>query len=739
VRAAISIVVALAIIPAVFADPYPWPIARRAVSDPVFTAAILYQHAPKVATNGDIALAAWQDGRDQAIFAARVDAAGRILDPAGVEILNGGPFLQAVIWNGESFIIVMGRTLAFVTPDMHVTLRQVDLDGQYVFVAATTGSDVRLLYRGIDGKRGAILDRNGRVLTTKTITSTTAAGSYAAAVVGTDDGFFVLRSVQDTVNAGPYLVSERLSRDGNVISSVPAALPFRDGEMVIAGGADGFLVLRADTVLSAYHLTAEGVYTGKSHAIALHPSGVAVVRDDFRYLVAYHHDGVDSIAEIDTYGSVAIHDYPEPAGSGDGIAVTAYREERLLVTSIDRKIGSDDDIFIRRLTPSLDSPEASLLSSSAAWQSEPVLAAGANGFAVGWSEPGPDPHWHVYIRRFSERGVPQDEAPVLVYTNPSNDWYGTRLSMASNGETYLIAWGTSSGWVFRRLAARSGDWLDPWPVPIGLQSQLVLASNGTDAIAIGDGDSRLGERPTARRINLSGPPLMSPPIPVTPKGYSYAPLYDLAVASNGSDYLAVWVEGPGCVAPCAGIPTPLYAVRLCADGTPIDSVPLSLDGTKREQEDVAVVSAGGRWLVTWSCYACGTSSVRWRGTRVSAEGAVLDRDAEGGGVGLSNAEMLIPTAIKDRFGLLIRSSYYGFVGITFDPVTDLTSVAKGRSWMLLPASGEALQDVPVATVANGPFLGTVYRNYPAETGTVERVFLQISVDSPPRRRAAGTR
>src|SRR5262245_39896066 len=118
------------------AQAFPLPLTPdRAVSDVVRGAAAGGQANPFVATNGDMALVVWADYRDQfnaAVYAARVDAAGNVLDPLGVRI-RSGVSINTVAWNGEAFVIVMGSTFAFVAPDMTVSLKTVDV-AAYVYV-----------------------------------------------------------------------------------------------------------------------------------------------------------------------------------------------------------------------------------------------------------------------------------------------------------------------------------------------------------------------------------------------------------------------------------------------------------------------------------------------------------------------------------------------------------------------------------------------------------------------------
>lgn len=76
----------------------------------VIAAAPHLQERPRLASNGEIFLVVWQDfrnGRDWDVYAARVTAAGKLLDPAGL-LVSGGPANQAkpqVAWDGKNFVV----------------------------------------------------------------------------------------------------------------------------------------------------------------------------------------------------------------------------------------------------------------------------------------------------------------------------------------------------------------------------------------------------------------------------------------------------------------------------------------------------------------------------------------------------------------------------------------------------------------------------------------------------------
>src|SRR5213075_2187311 len=129
-------------------------------------------------------------------------------------------------------------------------------------------------------------------------------------------------------------------------------------------------------------------------------------------------------------------------------------------------------------------------------------------------------------------------------------------------DTYLIGWQADDAFFIRRLDAMGGQWIDPEPISLGIKGSVTLASNGRDALAFGSVGCGTGQCLATRRISLTGAPLSSPPVTL-PALVTSVPL----VGSNGTDYLAVWFEAPGCVIdPCVINPGKIYAARLRADG-----------------------------------------------------------------------------------------------------------------------------------------------------------------------------
>jgi hypothetical protein len=180
---------------------------------------------------------------------------------------------------------------------------------------------------------------------------------------------------------------------------------------------------------------------------------------------------------------------------------------------------------------------------------------------------------------------------------------------------------------------------------------------------------------------------------------------------------------------------------VAAGGTPIDAVPLVLDFQLGHlQLSVDAAAAAGRYLVTWS------TPDGPRGTRITAQGEVLDHDADSGGVLLddtrSSDARAVPVNLAGRFALAIRRKDDRgtsiLSGVDFDAATDLKSVAALPRIELLTYVNDPEEGVNVPSfglAAHGLAVGLSYNHLSTEAGNVPRTFFRFFSQPPtPRRR-----
>jgi hypothetical protein len=197
---------------------------------------------------------------------------------------------------------------------------------------------------------------------------------------------------------------------------------------------------------------------------------------------------------------------------------------------------------------------------------------------------------------------------------------------------------------------------------------------------------------------------------------------------------------------CGIPPGKIFALRLRADGTALDPQPAQLSVQDRSVSDLTAAWADDRYLVAW------TDSDGIRGTRVTSEGAVLDRDAIAGGVLLAAADPrqheflhAAATAVGKQFALALKyqtsaadGPLVSVEGLAFDAHADLAAVRALKRAILSPAEDDAQRNVAVA--GRGNALLAAYDHLDPDAGNVPRVFIrEFGGDALPRHRAAGRR
>ena len=738
---------------------------ERLVSDVVWTGAAQSQTAPFVATNGEIGFTAWTDTRDgsSAAYASRIDAGGNVLDPLGVRIATGA--VNAVAWNGENFVVVLGPTLVFVAPDMTIKATKTFSFGPLTsFAAMTSGPDPRLLYVRYDFGTGLVafvVHGNGDTDNQPHALMNPAGWVNGVAVAGgSDDGFLVLREIRENFpGTGRRIVAHRLDRDGAPVSTSDSGLPFAIllGNEAVAGGGDSFLLVTqslGDDSVVAYALDGAGVHRGVYHALAGSANPVrylssykpAVVREDGRYVVVWHSSYLNGLseerlAEIGDDGAVSVRQMYQWAGITANIALVSSAGKRFVATSVNRLgFSSLYDVYARSLTPSLQPNDPHLVTASGTMQTNVQIAAGANGFAATWAEAGPDNQVRLFVRRFSTGCVAQDDAPIVVDTFPFDPlWnYTLQAQIVSNGATYLVGWQTTPGFVVRRMDAQTGVWMDAQPLLLPNQSGAELATNGVDGLAVVIGNCGGG----VERCLVSARIPMSSAAPDAPKAglRVTSSSQHLSVASDGAGYLVAWTDPVECFFdPCLAGPNESYAARLRADGTAIDGAPLLLDSGERHPFQPTVAFAGDRYLVVWD----DRGSIR--GARVTTGGVAVDRDSVLLAQGSSTESFTVRAlAFDGRFALVLGKSQYVAAAapvpqrwevVAFPPNIDLAAVPSLPRNVILDIPNGAFSTL-AATARDGS-LGVVYsRVGEPSAGDVARAFLRVLAPSPPRRRPA---
>lgn len=591
----------------------PPKLAEAPVSSGAITRAALIQMSPKLASNGSLAMAIWTDLGTSAgrVIASRIAGDGTPLDPLGILVADRAT-ARDVVWNGDGFTAVVVIDAAYtalvdIDRDGNVgPLRRLDTYGYYA-AHTNEGASTRMLFlpRAGAGTSGGIVDLAGNAVRS---VEPSPIGSFVLAAWNGRE-FLVLRDLT---------TADTIDRDGNMISSGPSNLvPGTLGiiGMLTGDTRGGFALINSDVhgEVTEWHLDERGTLEGH-RTIQPPPANHYTMSNVFAQPSrdGYAASWVETTTDMRSTTFVSRHGTEPSTGmqwTGTG---AAFVEPEMNLTAIafdDAFTTTGDDIAVQAGT---STPQ--MLTRSAPLQKNAAIAGGANGFLAAWVEnSGTD--GRIFVRRFTTSGTPQGE-PLLAGTVPvlvESYVAAPNVSIASGSDMYLVTWGTSA----RRLDANKGEWLDDAPFTIaGAAIRTVAAAGDTALVITLGGPDAVGAR--AQRIELRGNPSGAPIVPI-----AGAFTADFEIASNGNDYLLVWIDNlhdcPLSEFGCQPVPARVVAQRLRADGTAIDATPIVISAPASGQPRLPSVAWNGeRYLVAWRTAAVHDIAAAY----VSSEGAV---------------------------------------------------------------------------------------------------------------------
>jgi hypothetical protein len=739
---------------------FPPPVGpEQAVSEPVLHAAAGDQRAPALASNGEIALVAWNDQRDrfaERVYATRVDAVGNALDPAGL-LLSTTAYAKVggVVWNGTHFAVavldVNVWNLVFVAPDGTIAGRRVlDVIGEWAD-ATEGGAGVRMLFvTSGDQPTAAVVDGQGNVIARNI--RLVGGGDRGEKIVAGSRGSEFLLLMRARLFPDPAFRTVSIlidGEEGRVVSSKDSGIRSGlqvHGRSAIEGGAAGWVLVAEDESrlrLMVQKLDATGVVSGAPAVLFDPPADGSttglwprIAHENGRFTVAWSLQEIGGpaythVAFVTDDGVAApsrrLDEWPGFAGH---VAVGGAGSVRLLITSAHTATGFD--LFAQRVTDRLTVTAPVSIAGSLLAQTGVSAAAGRNGYLTGWVESGPDAAVHLLVRRVLPDGTLQ--GPVLeAGRGEANDRLDD-VAVVSNGSHYLVAWRNGTTLYGRRMLAETGLWIDASPFVIADDGwHLAVASNGRDVVAAWLADCGPSGCIQSRRIRLTGDPVTEPVV----TALQPARAFDLAMASNGTDYLVTWADGiDWCECP-EPEPTEILALRLASDATKLDAVPLVLVGkdAKLFPANPVVAWNAGRYLVAWPT---ALPDVQVEGAIITAEGAILARRVP---LAVGPGQVGSPTLLAHRDQ---------FVLFTLEDTTAPPSYERDTRWtaVVFDAHGPldtvaALPRIEIAADAavtlgaasSGSAMLVAYDRIAREAGGVSRAYTRLFGPGTSRRRA----
>ncbi len=312
----------------------------------------------------------------------------------------------------------------------------------------------------------------------------------------------------------------------------------------------------------------------------------------------------------------------------------------------------------------------------------PRVASDGTGYLVAWSERRPPPSWYIYGARLTAHGALVDPGSVML--SPS-----TALSnlydegIASAGGQYLVNWATGGVMVTSQgaitpssltgsvVASNGSSYLLVDGTPGAMRGQLVsaggtpagagdfLLSSAADAsnfMAASDGSSFLAlwvQGPTTGPRALYGTFVSAQGVASNPGGVVIASDFtdraDLALSYASPGYLLAWTDTRhGGSVPYSTI----RAARISPQGIVLDAIPRVIAPGAHRQSAPSVAASAAGYLVAWSdARHLDTTDLDIRGARVSPSGTLLDVD----GLSISDAPgpQLQPSAASTGTGYYV--------------------------------------------------------------------------------------
>jgi len=709
---------------------------ERPISEPAYGPAPGSRYGTAAASDGRDFLVAWVDGfRNRApshrLYAARMNAAGNLLDPLGIHIptITSETHDVNVVFLGDAYLVYWTESTS-TSPKGALFGARISRDGVLL------DSTPRLLFNNatvnvggaasngnrtviVSGGRMVVLDRNANVVDGPRLVSSGNPTASASMVASNGRGFLVVSQRGTTIDSTPLDANGVAGSTSNVATTSYSPAVFdlaSDGDTYVA-------IIESGTAVTAQHIGAAGDLLEKS-PIPLNELCFGFAFTGGSYLL------MDGEAVKRTLGVRRLDRTGQPIGSY--VEVTGDKEFSAASTLTSN--GSDAGFFWCNFTDvtellsgtvvsgqSLAASKTVSIADSANAQSGPQGATNGHNNVIIWSELD-----GLYAGRMTLDGQMLDGRGIRI---------GGRASAAPgivyDGTNYVILWAeqvTSSSpptslVKLARLSPDSGTLLDPSPVVLatpqcvggvalapGQPSTLVAWSDCGHIVANTIApDGTLGTAVTVRQTENTG---------------------SVSATWNGNEWLIVWEDLVNGRLNDAGPPTydrRIYASRLWPSMAALDR-PFAISTTFYDTWPL-VASNGDGFLVVWSRYQDDvTLPYRVMAQRVSSDGSLLGQD-NGVPLNSGNAKSVVWDGLQ--YDVAFSSYFYDGTQPYPPPYTlHVTHVAAtGSIESLAPQSIVTnIFDPSAALIVTGPAQTiAAYTRLGSEPqyGDVERAFVSI--------------
>lgn len=706
---------------------------EHAVSEPALGTPPERRDGPVLATSGDGFLAVWRDTRafKPSLVAARVTAAGEVLDPTGILLTSesGGP--ARIVWTGERYLVFfpIGRTimLTSVDGDGNAAPSRPILENAADISVATNGSRILIAYEGDAGSTllvpprpyVAVLDMEGSVISSARA-ATFRHANLAPSVVALRNGEFVL--AWNAYDRGRYALNGiRLDAGGVRQSPSPVPLGFAAAETTLHTNGDA-LVAVSSTVswgMNADLTAATEPKPRPAGAVFQWKGTAAIVGEKLSAGAGPDSPRAIQITPLDAKGhagaaipvAVATPDGAHALGeiaalqSGSKVLVSwasyhkpTFSAFRLLSTLADA--GS--------LSPLTETFE---LTVSAAAQFNPATAAGTSETLVAWQEAD-----RIRAARIDDAGRHLDGHGIVLSEKtpvgpPRVVFHEGRYAVTfTEGDEIVVRFITPTGELSN----------DRVRVPVSAAPQRIAAASGGGTLLLAWTE---GQDVLATRVH---PSLTTDP-PVIVSSEVEMGAVDPAAAWNGSSFLIAWVHQ---YTFDGALIRPVLSARRVSPELSFAGPAVEIAGKGAPSEWLgmpAVASDGKDWFVASASFV-DTSEILV--TRIGADGAPAGRVFAGRGSvpELAWTGRTLSLAFRQEAGALTVAPIVG-------PGVAQTLPGHPATGPEPSVPAELAYDQAGITARNGRWIAVYHRVADAPEGFVPRVFATFSGSSKPKARA----
>ncbi|HET8775673.1 MAG TPA: hypothetical protein VFP80_17870 [Thermoanaerobaculia bacterium] len=688
--------------------------AEKPVSEAVYSVDGNGRSDAWIATNGNQYLAVWTDlreGGQPAVYAARIQADGTILDSLGIRVAHGA-FAGPVIWTGSKYLVSYQEE---VGPRSYI--RTVTTDGVFG-EPIEVGSDVRFGSMAANGtnvllvlpEKAMQLDPEGnrlRDVTLAKLPTTPYRVTYyhtRIAVVGST--YLVAAAVPD-------VIVQAVSSDGTVSAAQTLAVPARFTTVDVASDGERFLVVYPNGQLYSQVVTVAGVPEGPARRITglgntNYPS---LEWRNGEYLLMFNdgnalsHVAVRLAADGSPVGSLKYlgQDYtPQVDIATNGRGGIALFSGELTAGVFDDSSVTGDDVFRRVVGVAV----------TARSQRNVRIARLGNGSVTAWDEGGG-------ILLSAGAGT----APVVVNGNA----FGLIDVLVDRSNVIWVLWqGYTSSRIGLRRFLEDLTPVDPGPIyfdaPGAFSVDAAAAGEGVIALAYGYAEAAAFSNVGALLLWETGTGIARKDVQLT--GEAFADDHP-TVAFDGSSFVYAWSHAKGPFPMSGNEPQPeieLAGARVTPGGALLDTTPVRIAGDIGFVEAIDSAPGANGVAFAWQSYGRPIRAALYNGTEADL------------GAPSANLGELAPH--QGGF-LLVRG--------TVRPAPELTdagyvvlgpNLAVDATGSLPPwTSGRFLKPFDIDAIGGAsPVFAYSRVTDDGEYGHVPRVFVRQAVETPSRRR-----